>query len=104
MHRHKKKTQKFVENRSDFILFDRKVLTKFVYCANITLLRITLLIYIKATPHKDHNKFLHTSCLRIFRHTARILFDIRQYACRKFVHSAEKSGCAICAQSLCGIA
>ena len=32
--------------------------------------------FIKATPHKDHNKVLHTSCLHIFRHTARILFDI----------------------------
>jgi len=59
---------------------------------------------VKATPRKDRLTALHASCLHLFRHIAQILLEIRQYSCVEFVQSAEKSDCAICAQSLCGIA
>ena len=55
--------------------------------------------------------FAHLACIffaiafcakRIMR--VQIFLDGRQPACVKFVQSDEKSDCAICAQSLCGIA
>ena len=59
---------------------------------------------LKATPHKERLTALHVICLHIFRHLARKLLDIRQYACVVFIQSAEKSDCASDAQSLCGVA
>ena len=59
---------------------------------------------LKATPHKERLSPLHASCLRLFRHLAQKFFDLRQQACIISVQSAEKFACAICAQSLCGIA
>ena len=61
-------------------------------------------LYYKATPHKARLAALHAICLLIFRHITQKSLAIRQYGCGISMQSAEKSGCASYAQSLCGVA